>query len=92
MKLACNSCFYKLYSSRLGHEVQRSVINQLSINHLTVRATVSITISFSTLLSDQGQRQKGNGRGRRKEGEKVLDPSLTIATLYTVNQKDLFQP
>ena len=41
--------------------------------------------SLRTLLY-QGRRQKGNGSGRRKEGgEKVLHPSLTLTTLYTVN-------
>ena len=54
----------------------------LSINHLTVHATVSITMSFRTLLSDQGRRQKGNGRGRRKEGEKVLHPRPQIFTYH----------
>ena len=41
-------------------------------------ATVSITMSFRTLLSDQGRRQKANGSGRRKEGEKLLDPRPQI--------------
>ena len=46
----------------------------LSINHLTVHATFSITISFITLLSDQERRQKGNGRGEKQRRGKSPTP------------------